>query len=251
MLNSKLGPRAVVGYGVKIFLPSPPNYVTRSPGDGWAEEKRSGKNYAINCTIQGARLIWKQKWVSLIIDQPECLVCYLFLHWINSFLHCLQKKTAVLSFNQSGKIFFTYIIKKVTLLLHIQFLSAQHEHNKRLQSFPLKYICSFRRQILLHFHSLRWEHSLQVTPKISITTTPSTWTLLHIRKRETMKTDAAWKIFNQWVLAIKEGEFGEKLKKRFHSCNLSADITSARKKAPLHWRQVIWWRNSEGWDEKF
>ena len=25
-------PRAVVGYGFKIFLPSPPNYVTRSPG---------------------------------------------------------------------------------------------------------------------------------------------------------------------------------------------------------------------------
>ena len=24
--------RAVVGYGVKIFLPSPPNYVNRSPG---------------------------------------------------------------------------------------------------------------------------------------------------------------------------------------------------------------------------
>ena len=27
-----LRPRAVVGYGVKIFLPNPPNYVTRSPG---------------------------------------------------------------------------------------------------------------------------------------------------------------------------------------------------------------------------
>ena len=27
-----LRPRAVVGYGVKIFLPSPPNYVTGSPG---------------------------------------------------------------------------------------------------------------------------------------------------------------------------------------------------------------------------
>ena len=27
-----LRPRAVVGYGVKIFLPSPPDYVTRSPG---------------------------------------------------------------------------------------------------------------------------------------------------------------------------------------------------------------------------
>ena len=31
-LNSKIRPRAVVGYGVKIFLLSPPNYVTRSPG---------------------------------------------------------------------------------------------------------------------------------------------------------------------------------------------------------------------------
>ena len=27
-----LRPRAVVGYGLKIVLPSPPNYVTRSPG---------------------------------------------------------------------------------------------------------------------------------------------------------------------------------------------------------------------------
>ena len=27
-----LRPRAVVGYGAKIFLPSPPNYVTRSLG---------------------------------------------------------------------------------------------------------------------------------------------------------------------------------------------------------------------------
>ena len=30
-----LRPRAVVGYGVKILLPSPPNYVTRSPGCIW------------------------------------------------------------------------------------------------------------------------------------------------------------------------------------------------------------------------
>ena len=34
MLNSKIRPRAVVGYGVKIFHASPPNYVTRSPGSG-------------------------------------------------------------------------------------------------------------------------------------------------------------------------------------------------------------------------
>ena len=32
-----LMPRAVVGYGVKIFLPSSPNYVTRSPGSKWSE----------------------------------------------------------------------------------------------------------------------------------------------------------------------------------------------------------------------
>ena len=32
MLNSKIRPRSVVGYSVKIFHPSPPNYVTRSPG---------------------------------------------------------------------------------------------------------------------------------------------------------------------------------------------------------------------------
>ena len=36
-----LRPRAVVGYGVKIFLPSPPNYVTRSPG-------RTGRKIAPN-----------------------------------------------------------------------------------------------------------------------------------------------------------------------------------------------------------
>ena len=35
MLNSKIRPRAVVGYGVKTFHPSPPNYVTRSPGMYW------------------------------------------------------------------------------------------------------------------------------------------------------------------------------------------------------------------------
>ena len=32
VLKQHLRPRAVVGYGVKFFLPSPPNYVTRSPG---------------------------------------------------------------------------------------------------------------------------------------------------------------------------------------------------------------------------
>ena len=30
-----LRPRAVVGYSIKILLPGPPNYVTRSPGGIW------------------------------------------------------------------------------------------------------------------------------------------------------------------------------------------------------------------------
>ena len=41
-----LRPRAVVGYGVKILLPSPPNYVTRSPGYG---EKLAGFSLAYSC----------------------------------------------------------------------------------------------------------------------------------------------------------------------------------------------------------
>ena len=43
-------------------------------------------------------------WVFVIIDQSECLICYLFLHWINTFLHRL-KKTALLLTNQNGEIF--------------------------------------------------------------------------------------------------------------------------------------------------
>ena len=73
---------------------------------------QSGKNYAINWAIQAVRLIWKHLighlWVCLIIDQSECLICFLFLHWINSFLHCFQKNCTAL--NQSTwRNFFIYI----------------------------------------------------------------------------------------------------------------------------------------------
>ena len=71
-----------------------------------------------NCAIQGVRLIWKKKkiighlWVSLIIDQSECLVCFLFFHWINSFRHCLEKKkTALLLTNQNGDILSCILLK--------------------------------------------------------------------------------------------------------------------------------------------
>ena len=56
MLNSKIRPRAVVGYGVKIFHPSPPNYVTRSPGEDDDNANIKGSystviNYSLNRTL--------------------------------------------------------------------------------------------------------------------------------------------------------------------------------------------------------
>ena len=70
--------------------------------------KQSGKNYAINYASQGVHFDLKAKdlivWFSLIIDQSECLVCYLFLHGINS-VALFTKKTALLLTNQIEKFF--------------------------------------------------------------------------------------------------------------------------------------------------
>ena len=56
-------------------------------------------------------------WVSLIIDQSECLVCFLSLHWINSFLHCLKKKPLhCSSANQNGEIF-SFILFSIQALV--------------------------------------------------------------------------------------------------------------------------------------
>ena len=41
------------------------------------------------CDVQGSHLIG-YLWVSLIIDQSECLICYFFLHWINPLLHWIN-----------------------------------------------------------------------------------------------------------------------------------------------------------------
>ena len=45
-----LRPRAVVGYGVKILLTSPPNYVTRSPGCTNKHEGYTGQQKTTDCT---------------------------------------------------------------------------------------------------------------------------------------------------------------------------------------------------------
>ena len=80
--------------------------------DGEAEEKHAyhGKNYAINCAIQGVRLIWKQKiWLAICeflwsFDLSECLVCYLFSA-------LFKKNCTVLNQSEWGS-FFMHIINK-------------------------------------------------------------------------------------------------------------------------------------------
>ena len=65
LLNSKIRPREVVGYGVKIFHPSPSNYVTRSPGSWLCEAdefpttvpwKAQVGLCASSCVIQGPQV---------------------------------------------------------------------------------------------------------------------------------------------------------------------------------------------------
>ena len=45
--RQNLRARAVMRYNVKIFLPSPPNYVTRSPGEGILTPEKGTKSFGI------------------------------------------------------------------------------------------------------------------------------------------------------------------------------------------------------------
>ena len=84
---------------------------------------QSGQNSAMNCAIQGVRLIWKQKvWLAicefLFRDFPVNQFNFKFLHWILNFctnfvflhskkfkfLHCFGL-IDMLSANQNGDIF--------------------------------------------------------------------------------------------------------------------------------------------------
>ena len=81
MLNSKTRPRAVVGYGVKIFLPSPLNYVTRSPGEQWSHKIRRSKSIVgLMCSRERAQ--WKK------CRNLKCWAIYETEKWPSHF-HCV------------------------------------------------------------------------------------------------------------------------------------------------------------------
>ena len=56
-----LRPRAIVGYGLKIFLPSPPNYVTRSPGTVFTTSDDNGKIYILNVMSEIENNTWARR----------------------------------------------------------------------------------------------------------------------------------------------------------------------------------------------
>ena len=89
MLNAKIRPRAVVGYGVKIFHPSPPNYVTRSPGKRTLSKEHQNVEGvelpSCQCRIYGQGLVSRGKYGKLFAPgkpfeklRPACFVKLIF-----------------------------------------------------------------------------------------------------------------------------------------------------------------------------
>ena len=102
--------------------------------DGWAEETHT--YHAIRGKLchqlrhKGRTLDLKRKdllghlWVSLIIDQSECLLCFLLLHWINSLLHCFPKKNCTALNQSEWRNFFMYITLHLTQTNYNQMQSS-------------------------------------------------------------------------------------------------------------------------------
>ena len=128
---------------------------------GWAEGTHEyhaiRENCAINCAIQDVRLILiGHLWVSLIIDQSECLICFLVLHWINSFLHCFkEKKTALLLTNQNGEFFscILLVIKAWSKAVSQTCLRSIFSGTQRGIKTVENYSCFLRCQIVLLYFS--------------------------------------------------------------------------------------------------
>ena len=79
---------------------------------------QSGKNYAINCAIQGVRLIWKQKiWLAMCeflwsLTNPNAWFVTSFCTELTLFCTVVKKKkTALLLTNQNGEIFSCILLR--------------------------------------------------------------------------------------------------------------------------------------------
>ena len=81
----------------RMFVSPTPNSRFQCPARTWKKSRRLGRRNARVSRNQRA-LNLKTKdligylWTSLFIDQSECLVCYLCMHSITSFLHCVKEK---------------------------------------------------------------------------------------------------------------------------------------------------------------
>ena len=76
MLNSKIRPRAVVGYGVKIFYPSPPNDVTRSPGiESSSSDRTVTTTLQIKDLISGMKVVHVQHSGMKVVHVQHILRC--------------------------------------------------------------------------------------------------------------------------------------------------------------------------------
>ena len=85
-----LRPRAVVRYGLKIFLPSPPNYVTRSPGGGVYQRLLAVREFyfeeeLLMLETPGLELIFLQWYLTLstVWLRPKFVFCVLFYVYLS------------------------------------------------------------------------------------------------------------------------------------------------------------------------
>ena len=95
--------------------------------DGWAEGMQSGKNCAIDCAIQGVRMIWKQKiWLAvceflLSLTNQNAWFVSSFCIELTLFCTVLKKKNCTALNQSEWRNFFMYIIRLEILKL-VQFL---------------------------------------------------------------------------------------------------------------------------------
>ena len=172
--------------------------------DGWAEgtHEYHAVRESIALDLKTKDLIG-HLWISVIIDQSECLVCFLILHWINSFLHCLKKNCIAL--NQSEwRNFFMYIISHTKIALRRNILSIQNEANwlvamlskKLSRNLGVTFFLENQKEMVWIWSSgwkKSWEGLLVITD-ISTTWAEVFWTLKMTSAQDVETSVTTWTI---------------------------------------------------------